>query len=104
IRAVLEDGHDGPADRWAHIRDEIRDEIEAKGVDRERNTYTQFYGSESVDASLLQLPHVGYLAYDDPRMLGTVAAMEDELLQDGLLLRYRTETGVDGLPAGEHPF
>jgi GH15 family glucan-1,4-alpha-glucosidase len=104
VRAVREDGHDGPADEWERIRDQIRDEIEAHGFDRARNTYTQYYGSDGVDASLLMLSQVGYLAADDPRMLGTVAAIEAELLHDGLLMRYRTETGVDGLPAGENPF
>lgn len=104
VRAVREDGHDGPVEQWELTRDRIRDEIEARGFDRDRNTYTQYYGSDGVDASLLLLPQVGYLAADDPRMLGTVAAIEDELLQDGLVMRYRTETGVDGLPAGENPF
>ena len=104
IRAVREHGLDGPVEQWEHLRDEIRDEIESRGFDAERNTYTQYYGGAGVDASLLQLAQVGYLAPDDPRMLGTVAAIEEELLQDGLLLRYRTESGVDGLPAGEHPF
>ncbi len=104
VRAVREDGLPGPADRWEAIRDEIRDEIEAHGFDHERNTYTQYYGGTGVDASLLQLAQVGYLEPDDPRMLGTVAAIEAELLEHGLLMRYRTETGVDGLPSGENPF
>lgn len=104
IRAVREFGMEGPAERWQEIRDEIRDEIEQRGWDAERGTYTQYFGSEGVDASLLQLPQVGYLAPDDPRMVSTVEAIERELLHDGLLLRYRTDTGVDGLPAGEHPF
>ncbi|CAN5128769.1 glycoside hydrolase family 15 protein [soil metagenome] len=104
VRAARDFGLDGPIARWESIRDEIRGEIEARGFDRDRNTYTQSYGSTGVDASLLQLAQVGYIAPDDPRMLGTVAAIEAELLQDGLLLRYRTETGVDGLPAGENPF
>jgi len=104
VSAVREFGLDGPVDRWARIRDEIRDEIEARGFDVERNTYTQYYGSSDVDASLLQLPHVGYLAADDPRMLGTVRAIERELLSDGLVMRYRTQSGVDGLPPGENAF
>jgi GH15 family glucan-1,4-alpha-glucosidase len=104
VRAVRDDGMRGPADRWAAIRDKLRAEIDERGFDQKRGTYTQYYGSEGVDASLLQLPAVGFIAYDDPRMLGTVAAIEDELMRDGLVMRYRTETGVDGLPAGEHPF
>src|SRR6185312_10320778 len=104
VRAVRDFGLDGPVERWESIRDQVRDEIELKGFDRKRNTYTQYFGSKNVDASLLQLSQIGYVKPDDPRMLGTVAAIEEELLRDGLLLRYRTETDVDGLPPGEHPF
>ncbi|HEY0260945.1 MAG TPA: glycoside hydrolase family 15 protein [Lacisediminihabitans sp.] len=104
IEAVRDFGLDGPVDRWEKLRDEVREEIEARGFDTVRNSYTQYYGSVGVDASLLQLSQIGYVAADDPRMLGTVAAIEEELLHDGLLMRYRTESGVDGLPAGEHPF
>ena len=104
VRAVREFGLDGPVERWEDLREQIRSEIEREGFDAERNTYTQFYGGSGVDASLLQLAQVGYIAADDPRMLGTVAAIESELLEGGLLLRYRTETGVDGLPSGENAF
>jgi len=104
VSAVRDHGLDGPVERWERIRDEIRDEIEAKGFSAKRNSYTQFYGTDRVDASLLQLTHIGYLTPDDPRMLGTVAAIEEDLLSDGLLLRYRTDAGVDGLPGGEHTF
>jgi GH15 family glucan-1,4-alpha-glucosidase len=104
IRAVTDFGLDGPVERWIRLRDEVRAEIESRGFDTSRNTYTQHYGSTGVDASLLLLSQIGYVAADDPRMLGTVAAIEEELLHDGLLMRYRTESGVDGLPAGEHPF
>jgi GH15 family glucan-1,4-alpha-glucosidase len=104
IRGVQEFGLDGPIDRWIALRDEVRTEIETQGFDTERGTYTQYFGTHEVDAALLQLPQVGYCAPDDPRMLGTVAAIEADLLRDGLPLRYRTEVGVDGLPPGEHPF
>ena len=104
IRGVRDYGLEGPVERWEKIRDEVRDEIEAKGFDQARGTYTQYYGSAGVDSALLHLPQIGYLAHDDPRMLGTVAAIEEELMHDGLLMRYRTELGVDGLPPGEHPF
>ncbi|WGW13749.1 glycoside hydrolase family 15 protein [Saxibacter everestensis] len=104
VRAVEEYGLSGDAESWRNLRDSIADEIEANGFDRRRNTYTQYYGSTTVDASLLQLAQIGYLAYDDPRMLGTVAALERDLMPDGLLLRYDTDEGVDGLPPGEHPF
>jgi len=104
LNAVTEFGLDGPVARWLQLRDEISAEIEANGFDPKRNTYVQYYGATTVDASLLQLSQVGYLAADDPRMLGTVEAIERELMHEGLVLRYRTDTGVDGLPAGENPF
>ncbi|MFU8947095.1 glycoside hydrolase family 15 protein [Mycetocola zhadangensis] len=104
IRAVTEFGLDGPVDRWIELRGLIREEIETEGFDQERNTYTQYYGTSEVDASLLQLAEVGYCHPTDPRMLGTVAAIESDLMRDGLVLRYRTEAGVDGLPGNEHPF
>jgi GH15 family glucan-1,4-alpha-glucosidase len=104
VRAVREFGLEGPADRWERLRDELRDEIETHGFDAERGSYVQYYGGTQVDASLLTLAQVGYVDPGDPRMLGTVAALESELLRDGLLLRYRAETGVDGIEGGEHPF
>ncbi|WP_431247166.1 glycoside hydrolase family 15 protein [Leifsonia xyli] len=104
IRGVEQYGLDGPVERWKREREAIRADIEANGWDPHRGTYVQHYGTTEVDASLLQLAQVGYVSADDPRMLGTVRALEEDLLRDGLLLRYRTETGVDGLPPGEHPF
>jgi GH15 family glucan-1,4-alpha-glucosidase len=104
IKAVREHGLDGPAERWEQLRNELRTEIETKGWDEALGSYTQFYGSGTVDASLLQLAQIGYIDPTDPRMLGTVAAIESELLRDGLVLRYLTESGVDGLPGTEHPF
>lgn len=104
VRAVRHHDLDGPADRWEQLRDRIRDDIEKNGFDRKRNTYVQYYGSQHVDATLLQLAQIGYIGHNDPRMLGTVAAIEEELLEDGLLMRYRTEHSHDNLPAGEHPF
>jgi GH15 family glucan-1,4-alpha-glucosidase len=103
-RAVRDFGLDGPVDKWEQMRDLVAEEIEREGFDRERGTYTQYYGGTTVDASLLQLVEMGYLDANDPRMLGTVAAIEEDLLEDGLLMRYRTESGVDGLPSGENPF
>ena len=104
VKACEDFGLDGPVDRWRELRDAVREEIERHGFDRKRNAYVQSYGSDEVDASLLVLPQVGYVAADDPRMLGTVAAIEQDLLRDGLVMRYRTEASTDGLPAGEHPF
>ncbi|WP_158863509.1 glycoside hydrolase family 15 protein [Leifsonia sp. AG29] len=104
VRAVEDYGLDGPVDRWRRERDAVRAEIEANGWDAERQTYVQYYGSSEVDASLLQLAQVGFVSPEDPRMLGTVRAIEEDLMIDGLVLRYRTSSGVDGLPPGEHPF
>ncbi|KZX22175.1 glycoside hydrolase family 15 protein [Rathayibacter tanaceti] len=104
VRAVRESGLPGPAETWERLRDEVRAEIEAHGFDAQRGHFVQSYGSAEVDASLLVLPMVGFVAADDPRMLGTVAELERTLLQDGLLHRYRTESSVDGLAGGEHPF
>ena len=103
VRAVREHGLSGDAERWERTRDALRREIDHRGVHAE-GFFVQHYDSAEVDASLLVLPQVGYCAPDDPRMLRTVEQMERTLLQDGLLLRYRTESGVDGLAGGEHPF
>jgi GH15 family glucan-1,4-alpha-glucosidase len=104
IEGAREKGLPGPVERWESLRATLADEIEAQGFNPKRNSYVQSYGSTKVDAALLQLPQVGYLAWDDPRMLGTVAAIEEELLEDGLVLRYRTSESLDGLPPGEHHF
>ena len=104
VRAVEEHGLDGPVDRWRELREAVCEEVLSQGYDAERNTFTQHYDTSEVDASLLVLPQVGFVAGDDPRMLGTIEAVEQDLLRDGLLLRYRTETGVDGLSGDECPF
>ena len=104
IAGVREHGLEGPAAKWEALRDRLRAEIEEKGYDAERGTYTQYYGTREVDASLLTLSEIGYVAADDPRMLGTVAAIEQDLLRDGLVRRYRTETQADGVGGDEHPF
>jgi GH15 family glucan-1,4-alpha-glucosidase len=104
VRAVEEYDLPGDVDNWRKLRDNVRDEVLEKGFDAERNTFTQHYETTEVDASLLVLPLVGFIDGDDPRMLGTVAAIEEDLIRDGLVMRYRTESGVDGLKGGEHPF
>ncbi len=105
VRAVRDHGLEGQADRWETCRDELRAEILEQGFNWDINSFTQTYGREPLDASLLQLPQVGFLAYDDPMMLGTVERLEKELLDEhGLMLRYRTEDSFDGLEPGEHPF
>ncbi len=104
IAAVEKHGLEGPVDRWRELRDLVREEVLTKGFDTERNTFTQHYDTHEVDASLLVLSDVGFLEGDDPRMLGTIEAIEKDLMRDGLLLRYRTQSGVDGLSGDEHPF
>ncbi len=104
VRAVEEGGHDGSVERWREVRDRVHAEVLDKGYDHERGTFTQHYDTKDVDASLLLIPTVGFLPPDDPRVLGTVAAVEEDLLRDGFVLRYRTQTGVDGLPGDENPF
>jgi GH15 family glucan-1,4-alpha-glucosidase len=104
VRAVETEGLPGPVDRWRRTRDRVRAEILAKGVDRERGTFTQHYRTREVDASLLVLPTAGFVEGDDPLMLGTIAAVEEDLGRDGLLLRYRNETGVDGIDCDEGAF
>lgn len=102
IQAVEKNGLDGEVETWRALRDRVRAEIDARGV-HSGGWFTQHADTDEVDASLLILPQVGFCAYDDPRMLATVARMEQTLMPDGWLLRYRT-TGVDGLAGDEHPF
>jgi GH15 family glucan-1,4-alpha-glucosidase len=105
VRAVRNHGMTGPSDHWEKLRDNLRAEIMSRGFNRTLNSFTQSYGGAQADASLLVLPQVGFLAYDDEHMLGTVTRIENELVtSDGLVMRYLTHTGVDGLEPGEHPF
>ena len=106
VQAVQRFGLDGPADTWRRLRQDIHDDVCAKGYDADRNTFTQFYGSRGLDAALLLIPRVGFLPWDDPRVAGTVDAVARELDQDGFLLRYRPDAdgGVDGLPGTEGAF
>lgn len=104
VHAVLQHDLPGPVEEWRDVRDQVRTEILDKGIDPVRGCFTQHYDTTEVDASLLLLPTVGFVAGDDPRMLATISAIEEDLMQDGLLLRYRTTSGVDGLEGDEHPF
>ncbi|MFD3840610.1 glycoside hydrolase family 15 protein [Streptomyces sp. NPDC058642] len=95
----------GDADGWRALRDEVHGEVCEKGYDPERNTFTQYYGSLELDASLLLIPRVGFLPPDDPRVVGTVDAIRAELDHGGLVRRYSVEgMPVDGLPGGEGAF
>jgi GH15 family glucan-1,4-alpha-glucosidase len=104
VRMHEEFGRDGPVDRWRELRDEIKDQVLRCGWSERKQAFTQSYGSDELDASLLLMPMVGFLPADDARFVSTVAAIRRELSVDGLLLRYRSEDDVDGLPAGEGVF
>ncbi len=104
VRAVEDHGLPGDVDRWRELRDTVHREVLLKGFDAERGTFTQHYDTTEVDAALLLIPTVGFLPYDDERVLGTVRAVEEDLLRDGFVLRYRTDSGVDGLSGRENPF
>ena len=91
--------------RWRKIRDQIHSEVCERGFSRNKNAFTQYYGSDALDASLLTMPLAGFLPFSDKRIRGTIEAIERELMRDGLVLRYRPEEeGVDGLPGREGVF
>ncbi len=104
IRSIQEFGEEGPLERWIKLRNDIQEEVFRFGFSSELNSFVQSYGSKELDASLLMLPSVGFLAADDPRMLGTVAAIEKHLMPSGLVARYNTNSPVDGLSGGEGTF
>lgn len=106
---LVESGEvDGPLERWRDLRDRIHRAVCEHGYDKERNTFTQSYGSQELDASLLLIPQMGFLPPDDKRVIGTVEAIQRELsTPDGFVLRYPTagaEAGVDGLEGDEGAF
>jgi GH15 family glucan-1,4-alpha-glucosidase len=107
VQAVERFGRPGPGERWRQIRAEIHAEVCKRGFDVELNSFTQWYGSKRLDASLLMIPLVGFLPADDARMIGTVAAIQQDLVRDGFVYRYSHDEearGVDGLPPGEGAF
>ncbi|AMN45163.1 glycoside hydrolase family 15 protein [Rhodoplanes sp. Z2-YC6860] len=104
IKSVDAFGLEGPVDHWRTIRQEIHDEVCRHGFDSELNSFVRSYGSKELDASLLMLPAVGFLHADDPRIRGTVAAIEKRLVVNGFVRRYDTAQSDDGLPAGEGVF
>ena len=105
VKIVEEHGNDGPVDRWKAIRAEIQAEVLDQGWSETRGSFTQSYGRDELDASILLLPIVGFIAADDPRMVATVDAIREELTVDGLLYRYAAdEESCDGLPGGEGAF
>ncbi|MFF1922301.1 glycoside hydrolase family 15 protein [Streptomyces sp. NPDC058221] len=106
VRSLEEDpALTGDADRWRAMRDAVHREVCEKGYDPVRNTFTQSYGSRDLDAATLLIARTGFLPPDDPRVVGTVNAVRDELGSDGLVRRYSTDgTSIDGLPGGEGAF
>jgi GH15 family glucan-1,4-alpha-glucosidase len=104
IKSVEAFGLTGPIDRWRRVRAAIHDQVCREGFDPQLGAFVQYYGSRDPDASLLQLPLVGFLPASDPRIRGTVALIQRELQRDGFVARYPTHTGVDGLPPGEGAF
>jgi GH15 family glucan-1,4-alpha-glucosidase len=104
VKVIEQLGFEGPLERWRALRDHIHEEVCHHGFDRERGAFVQFYGSTLLDASLLMIPLVGFLPASDPRVRGTVVAIERELTHDGFVARYQTVPEVDGLPPGEATF
>ncbi|QCB93505.1 glycoside hydrolase family 15 protein [Cellulomonas shaoxiangyii] len=105
VRAAETHGLDAPLERWRATRDEIHAEVLEHGWSAELGTFVQHYGARHTDASLLQLPQVGFLPAQDPRVLATIAAVRAELeVAPGLVLRYRTDRTDDGLAGAEAPF
>lgn len=104
IKDVEVFGLDGPVERWRQVRDAIHAQVCAQGYDTRGSTFVQSYGSPHLDASLLLIPQVGFLPPDDPRVRGTVDAIERRLVVDGLVLRYSTASDADALPPGEGAF
>jgi glucoamylase len=104
VQDIEQYGLPGPLEHWRQVRDAIHADVCAKGFSAGKNSFTQSYGSDDLDASLLLIPIVGFLPPEDVRVRGTVAAIEQDLRAAGFVLRYRTETGADGLPPGEGAF
>ncbi|ESU46617.1 glucoamylase [Streptomyces sp. JS01] len=108
IKLVESGDVEGPLERWYELRDDIHRDVCERGYDKERNTFTQSYGSKELDASLLLIPQMGFLPPDDKRVIGTIEAIQRELsTEDGFILRYPTEgedAGVDGLEGDEGAF
>jgi GH15 family glucan-1,4-alpha-glucosidase len=104
-RMAEQAGYDAPLPGLRRMRDEIHAEVCREGYDAERNTFTQYYGSSQLDASLLLIPQVGFLPPSDLRVVGTVEAIQRELVHDGFVMRYiPDEDAADGLPPGEGAF
>src|SRR5688500_5431454 len=104
IKSADHYGFDGPVDRWRALRDHVHAEICEKGFDRGLGSFVQSYGSRELDASLLMMALVGFLPPRDPRIVGTVEAIQRDLTREGFVSRYQARPDVDGLPPGEGAF
>jgi GH15 family glucan-1,4-alpha-glucosidase len=104
VRSADQFDLEGPIDRWRELRDDIHREVCGKGYDADRETFTQFYGSRRIDAALLMIPLVGFLPVEDPRVQGTIRAVERELVHDGFVARYDNDEDVEGVPGREGTF
>lgn len=104
VRDAEEFALKAPLERWRGVRDEIHATVCKHGFDTQLNSFTQSFGSKELDASCLLIPQVGFLPIDDPRVAGTITAIERGLVVGGFVQRYRTESGADGLPPGEGAF
>lgn len=105
VTAVERHGLPGPVRRWRALRDDIHAEVCANGYDPHRRTFTQFYGSAGLDAALLLIPRVGFLPWNDERVIGTVEAIQRDLSDEGFVRRYHPQDeNVDGLPGTEGAF
>ncbi|HET8551914.1 MAG TPA: glycoside hydrolase family 15 protein [Gammaproteobacteria bacterium] len=104
VKTIDREGLDGDADHWRLLRDTIHQEICEKGFNKKRNTFVQYYGGEGLDAALLMMALVGFLPPEDPRIKGTVEAVQKDLMQDGFVLRYSQEEGSDGVSGTESAF
>jgi GH15 family glucan-1,4-alpha-glucosidase len=104
VASVEKFGLQGPVERWRETRAAIHEDICANGFDAGQNSFVQYYGGSALDASLLLMPQLGFLPPDDPRILGTVSAVERGLMRDGFVLRYSTDQSDDGLTGREGAF
>jgi GH15 family glucan-1,4-alpha-glucosidase len=104
VKAVDQFGLAGPRDRWVSVRDTIHREVCQNGYNADLGSFVQYYGSDQLDASLLMMPHLGFLPPTDPRVVGTVEAIERDLMTDGFVARYKNAEHLDGLPPGEGAF
>ena len=104
VRTVEDFGAEGPVDQWRELRSEIHDEVCRSGFNQSLNSFTQYFGGETTDASLLLMPLVGFLPATDPRVKGTVELIEKRLLRDGFVLRYEPDPKVEGVEGTEGVF